>query len=78
MSDNFYEKDNVIYNKFTKKDDIKDYYEWLKEFNYKDDIKATVNLSVSSSFLDKLEEALARVDLAMERLMDYLYEQKSS
>jgi hypothetical protein len=78
MSDNFYEKDNVIYNKFTKKDDIKDYYEWLKEFSYKDDIKATVNLSVSSSFLDKLEEALARVDLAMERLMDYLYEQKSS
>lgn len=70
------EKDNVIYNKFTKKEDIREYCEWLKEINFNDDIKASINLSVSSSFLDRFETALARVDLTLDRLLDYLHEHK--
>ena len=70
------EKDNVIYNKFTKKEDINEYYQWLKEINLNNDIKASINLSVSSSFLDRFETAIARVDLALDRLLEYLHEHK--
>lgn len=56
---------------------IAGYYEWTKEAFATDNIKANVSLSVSDSFFDRFETALARVDVVLDRLLDYLHEQKN-
>lgn len=76
-------KDNVVFGFFDNKDknaedQIKEYYEWTSNFSIGKDVKSTVNVAVSSSLLDRLETALARVDLALDKLLGYLHEKKTS
>ena len=74
-------KDNILYGDFKNKttDQFNEYYyEWDKKYKFSDSMKANVNFSVSSSFLDKVETSLARIDLALDRLLDYLHDKKNS
>jgi hypothetical protein len=73
--------ENVVYGDFNNepKNNVNDYYyEWDKKYKFNDNMKATVNISVSSSFLDRIETGLARVDIALDRLLDYLHDKKNS
>lgn len=76
------QKDNVVFGFFHNnkeaEDEIKSYYEWVGNISLGKDVKSTINVSVSSSLLDRLETALARVDLALDRLLGYLHEKKTS
>lgn len=69
--------DNVYKLKPDDNDFINGYYEWTKEAFVTDNIKANISLSVSDSFFDRFETALARVDVVLDRLLDYLHEQKN-
>lgn len=71
------ENNNVYQLKVNNSDDIYGYYEWNKEAFESDHIKANVTVSVSDSLFDRFETALARVDLALDKLLAYLHEQKN-
>jgi hypothetical protein len=73
-------KDNVVYPNFQEEqvNTANDYYyEWDKKFKFNDSMKANVNFGVSTSFLDRFETALARVDIVLDRLLDYLHDKKN-
>lgn len=72
-------KQNVIYHEFDRNKDYSNYYyQWAKDYHSDKAYKASVKFEVSSSVLDRIETALARVDLALDKLLDYLHEKKNS
>jgi hypothetical protein len=72
-------KENIIYHDFEAKtkDFTNSYYEWNKYAFESDHIKTKVTVSVSDNFYDRVETALARLSLSLDKLLAYLHEQKN-
>jgi len=72
-------KENVIYHDFdNNKEYTNYYYQWAKDYSPNQDYKSSIKIEVSGSVLNRIETALARIDLALDRLLNYLHDKKNS